>query len=118
MRQGERGKSRCECDDATDALLGVPGEQLCQPEVPYSPFPFPSLLSPPACLVPFQLALACILLERAIRADRLSDGWHLWHHESEALACTTVAAVAVRVMALDDAIDYCREGLGKQAQGR
>ena len=80
------------------------------------PFHLPP--SPSAFLVPIQLALACILLERAIRADRLSDGWHLWHHESEALACTTVAAVAVRVMALDGAIDYCREGLGKQAQGR
>lgn len=43
-----------------------------------------------------------------MRADRLSDGWRWWGRESEALQCSTPAAVALRVRALDEAIGYCK----------
>ena len=113
------------CFSPRPFTLPVPAPALPSPPLPSPPLLYPPLPStfshfpsPRISHASFQLALACILLERAIRADRLSDGWHLWHRESEALACSTVAAVAVRVKALDAAVDYCRERMGKQGSGR
>ncbi|CAI5505241.1 unnamed protein product [Closterium sp. Naga37s-1] len=61
---------------------------------------------------------ACILLELAIRADRLALGWRFWCSPAAAASCATLAALALRVRALDRAALYFKGPLRPAAAAR